>query len=155
MESSAVKTRGIFPSECLEEIFLHLLFEDDLEECTLVCPSWNEHIGSSRSCMQHLWIICKEKSAHRLKDLKNVLLNTKRKYTHISISGVYSDEMREALFVNRRWTHIYSELRFKTVADYFDFLQIIQTSVKLLALDKEIVDRDFKPKTINIDLQFP
>lgn len=153
METSASTTSVNFPSECIEDIFQHLDYVEDFLKCTLVYPSWNEYIGSSRWCMGNICIKCSTES--RLDDLKNVLMNSKRKYKFIYVTGVYSDKMVEVLSLNITWSHIFSTLQFMTVTDVFDFLQNIRTSIQKLSLYRKIVQRDVNPEIKSLGLQFP
>lgn len=46
-----MKKTANLPNECIEDIFRHLT-GSDLLTCSLVCPDWNEFIGSTKSCME-------------------------------------------------------------------------------------------------------
>lgn len=153
MGITASKTSENFPHECIDDIFRHLS-EDELLKCTLVSPSWNNYIGSSRWFMEYILITCSADA--KINDLNNMLSNSNRKYSCLEVGGDYSEKCRE-LSRQRSWTHFSCNLRFKKVTDFFEFLRFIQTSIRNLALNGEIIERHYhcKPDVESFNLQFP
>lgn len=95
-----------FPAECIEDIFHHLR-GSDLLECTLVSPEWNEFIGSTRSCMQKIFITALADGHVAMDDLKKYILESKRKYECLKVQKNYSSEVQELFSLNdKKWTHI-------------------------------------------------
>lgn len=137
-----------FPSECLEDIFRHSSGKN-LLKCTLVCPEWNDFIGSTRSCMTKIkFDISSEKSR------KIILTDSKRKYECLNVRGGYHDELQEILSMKgKKWTHISSTKWFSnTVTDFLNFLRTFQTSVEELVLHSVSVNNGSFDSS---DLQFP
>lgn len=84
-----------FPTECLEDIFRHLR-GNDLLQCALVCPRWENLIGSTKSCMEKIKLLC-DNSYNRIKGIKRSLKNSKRKYSCITLRGDYSEGVQKIL----------------------------------------------------------
>lgn len=143
-----------FPAECLEDLFRHL-FEKDLFTCTLVCPSWNDFIGTTLSCMEKVNVRCS--GSNGLEKVKRLFKNSKRKYVCLEVlTSLTLEEMRELLSLNgRTWTTISTETHFETVSDFLEFLQSIQSSVRKLELTYGQIRTENEPEYKSFDLQFP
>lgn len=122
-----------FPNECLEDIFLHLSGKD-LLLCTLVCPDWNDCVGSTRSCMAKIKLGCTDVSFKE--SIKIILTNSERRYECLHVEGRYQEDLQKMLSLKgRRWTQISSShLYFKTTKHFLDFLRAYQSSVEKLFL---------------------
>lgn len=139
-----MSTEAKFPTECLEDIFRHLSGEE-LLQCTLVCPEWNEIIGSTRSVMQKIVLNCFDRE-YFLKPMKEILTNSTRKYECLELAGEFSDFMEEFLSSRgRKWKQVCTNhLRFCSYSRLLDFLGIFQSSVQKLVLHETefIIDND-------------
>lgn len=120
-----------FPVECLEDVFFHLTGKD-LLVCTLVCPEWNNLIGTIRSCLKKI----KFKYRCYFDDryiMKSLSVESNRKYECLDVAGRYDEKMQEGFSAKRRkWTHVSSTLDFETTTQFYDFLRIFQSSVEKL-----------------------
>lgn len=119
-----------FPVDCLEEIFRHL-DQEDLLKCTEVCPSWNEFIGSTRSCMKKLkWFDC-AKYKNKLAFEKSV-----RKYERLKLTGNFFKKFIKILKAkNAKWTQVEIHcVEFHIEYYFLTFLEIIQPTVQTLNL---------------------
>lgn len=119
-----------FPVDCLEEIFRHLDHED-LLKCTEVCPSWNEFIGSTRSCMKKLkWFDC-AKYKNKLAFEKSV-----RKYERLKLSGNFFKKFIKILKAkNAKWTQVeIIWVEFHIEYYFLALLDIIHSTVQTLKL---------------------
>lgn len=158
----------IFPAECLEQIFCHLTGRD-LLKCSLVCPNWYEFIGTTRSCMEKIVIVCESKNDQRT--IKRIFACSKRKYKGLSLFGKFTESVRNFLTI-RQWTHIIiNSLRFEASywhnyndGDHFmDLLRFLQPSIENLQLnfgeEFYFVGRGISKRYQDVDslrdLQFP
>lgn len=107
-----------FPDECLEDIFRHLSFKD-LLKCTAVSPSWNEFIGTARSCTERVKLM-----------LGNLVLDE-------NIKKVLSQSGRKWRFITA------SNLGFENVSLLLDFLRFVQPSVERLCFHPGYVNGGF------------
>lgn len=115
-----------FPIECIEEVLRHLT-RKELLNCTLVCPDWNEFIGSTRSCMNKIRLELKN-STNAAQKLVQIL--KKRKWTHLSAKFGDSKTMNE-------------------------FLQLVQSTVEDLKLTVAWKIGKNQPEVDSSTLQFP
>lgn len=152
-----------FPIECIEDIFRHLR-DKDLIKCTLVCPEWNEFIGSTRSCMKKITFrLCHYASYQNIcvpkRTAETTLINSNRKYERLVVSSIYSLKNHEILSAKgRKWTHVfvYGHPNFATVNHVVNFLRIVQSSIESLNLPfGSIVCKDYGVSGFKSDLQFP
>lgn len=158
-----------FPVECIKNIFRHLR-DKDLIKCTLVCPEWNEFIGSTGSCMKKITFrLCQFKhlALHQdsvcicdfKREAETTLINSNRKYERIVVSENYYLINHEILSAKgRKWTHVfvYGDLYFGTANHFLSFLRIFQSSIESLTLRTDIkVGKDFDVSEFKSDLQFP
>lgn len=145
-----------FPFESMDDIIEHLDAED-LLKCTLVCPTWNELIGSTRSCMKKIKLKIEENSS--LKEMRKMLESSNRKYECIYLEKKSCEGIGTLLLVkNRRWTHVFiRRLHFEKTKDYFDLLALFQSTIQKLVIlygdIKEGCDEDIL--NAPSDLQFP
>lgn len=153
-----------FPVDCAKHVLNHLSGQE-LKNYTLVCPSWNEFIGQTKSCMEKIQL---EFPDYKGSEVKNILKNSKRKYENLKLvgkphnhdddDGKYSEDIREILLANKgRWTSVrcIGSLVFETVNDFLGFLCIIESSVRRLLLWQTSVKGDFTPDHSFPDLLFP
>lgn len=151
MGSSASKMPQNFPFECFEEIFGHFS-GTELLTCTLVSPSWNKCIGSSRQNMAKILLYFPEVKSG---DLFKIVSKSERKYAFLHLNGVYSEDLRDFLSLEIRWKRIFSTMDFKNVAEYFDFLRLIPASIQTLGLCGQILDGKFDAVKKFPDFWFP
>lgn len=132
-----------FPAECLEDISHHLSAAD-LLACTLVCPSWNQTISSTRSCTEKIKLWCSEPVC--IDQMINILRNSKRKYSCITVDRGYSEDVEKLLSLERKtWTRVVSYLRFRTVGDFLRFLSVMQqTRIQKLVLNSGEIGKVYK-----------
>lgn len=132
-ETMALATN--FPVECFEDILRHLS-SNDLLKCTLVCPQWNDFIGSTKSCMEKIRF-CYNPYFSDLKSLEKCLSESKRKYCCLKLGGDYDAEVLSILSMNGRpWTDIFARfLDFETFDSFASFLRFIEPSVQVLIMN--------------------
>lgn len=148
--------KAIFPAECLEDIF-RTLSGNDLLECTLVSPSWNSFIGSTRSCIKKI-NLCFSNRYSNLDHINEVLKNSKRVYTRLRLEGDYSKGVQKMLSTyGNQWTHIIAatHFNFETINDFSEFLAIFQSSVVELSLPCARIELKCEPECETKLLQFP
>lgn len=143
-----------FPTECLEDIFQHLRGRV-LLKCSLVCPEWNEFIGTTRSCMEK--ICFRILGGDLMEFAERILINSDRKYACLKIKANYREDVRRLLLAkNRKWIDVKSRLNFETSIDFLSFLQIIEPSVqKLTFYDSPKLIRIKRASRESFNLQFP
>lgn len=147
-----------FPVECIEDIFRHLNQRNWLK-CSVVCPSWNEFIGSTKSCVKNIVFKCSNIKRHQV-SFKRILETSNRKYELVTFRevGNYSEEIHKALSAKgRQWTfvNITEPLEFSTVNTFLNFLRIFQSSAEALILHKASLTENFEPDFNATDFQFP
>lgn len=148
-----------FPFECFNEICRHLR-GNDLLQCTLVCPEWNNFIGSTKSCMEKIILRCVN-HYDKLKRMKRSLKNSRRQYKRINVEGEYFEGVKKILLMNgRTWTHINcSSMQlaslFETMNHCLDFLKIFQSSVQTLGLGRTKTAEPCEILWDTQQLQFP
>lgn len=141
-----------FPDDCLEDIFNHLSGKD-LLKCTLVCPEWNQFIGTSSSCMKKIKLTSFPLSliAHKR---KKMFTDSDRQYENLHISGKHCQKLRMVLLTNKgNWKDV-RLMRLWRANHFWDLLKICQFSVQKLRLEF-ISIRGLKPKKHSRNLQFP
>lgn len=114
-----------FPIECLEDIFRHLDYRD-LLECTLVCPDWNNFIGSTTSCMKKIKLECPSYDLAELKR-KQIFTSKYRKYEYLELSQHHHfKQLRKVLLpVVGTLTHVTLDMHFQTsFSGLFDDLPV-------------------------------
>lgn len=135
-----------FPAECFEDILRHLSGKD-LLKCTLVSPKWDSFIGSSRSCMEKIKLLCLNRY-NNLDDMNEILKNSMRKYTRLTLQGDYFGRVADILLMNgRTWTHIQFNASFEKLNDVLDFLRTVEFSAQDLYFD-------WHPSKIGSELAF-
>lgn len=144
------------PIDCIEDIFCHLSGKDLLKS-TLVCPEWNNFIGSKRSCMKKIKVtgftLCWSCRLHN--PLKQFLKDSKRKYECLDLSGSAPKDLQEFLAAKgRKWSYISAAVMdFETDGAFLDFLRIFQSSVEKIVFSDMRIEAASYAK--NHDLQFP
>lgn len=123
-----------FPAECLEDIFCHLNF-NDLLKCTLVCPQWNDFIGSTKSCMGKIKFRCLNRFDN-LKRIRKSLKESKRNYFCLVLEGDYNEEVQNILWLHeRKWTLIYVRCaNFENFDRMKTFLRAVESAVEYLLM---------------------
>lgn len=147
--------KTFLPVHCIEDIFCHLTGLE-LLKCTLVCPTWNNYIGSTSTCMEKIKLKCS--GIDSLEHIERILVDSQRKYTKLKLNAKDSEEfcerMQNAMPLNSRpWTHIFAtRLKFTSINQFHDFLMIFEPTVEKLIFNSNIepADRYDEP-----DLQFP
>lgn len=164
-----------FPIECIEDIFRHLS-GSELLKCTLVCPEWNNNIGSTRSSMEKIKFLCPRPSKLCFEEVKsilkhaifsfenkfsleykkNILKNSKRKYLFLKLKYVdYSSEMPQILSVDgKAWPHVVCNVHFETSNQFLELLSSFQVSVEKLYLCNAYVHEN-KFTFSSYNFQFP
>lgn len=146
-----------FPIECLEDIFLHLN-DKDLIKCTLVCPTWNEFIGWTSSCMDKIKLKCRSYDLTQGRN-QNIFMNSKRKYKHLNLCENYSKKLCQVLLAKGcNWTHVTIDLNFRNSNNFLDFLVIFQSTVQELCLWGRVYEEEESQGKATVelsDLQFP
>lgn len=146
-----------FPFECLEDIFRHLSF-GDLLKCTLVCPDWNEFIGSTRFCIKKIKLNCRTYDLTQ-GHLNKIFINSNRKYECLRLSGNYSKKLLEIFLAKRcNWTNVRLFVHFKTCNSFLEFMSVFQSTVQKLECAGNIfsnTESEVKSKTLSTVLEFP
>lgn len=149
-----------FPAECFEDILSHLSGKD-LLTCTLVCPDWNDFIGSTKSTMSKImitFITTNYPVFNNQSYTEYILMNNERNYQCINLKGTYSENMRRLLTIKqRKWTNIDTRggLMFSSSSQFVEFLQLIQSSIHKLQMVVTRIKRDVEPLHNGPELQFP
>lgn len=115
-----------FPIECIEDVLRHLNGKD-LLKCTLICPDWNEFIGSTRSCMEKIRL-----------ELKN---------------STYNVQKLVQVLKTRKWTHL--SANFCDLKTMNKVLQLVQSTVEDLKLTISWRKGKNQPEVDSSTLQFP
>lgn len=145
-----------FPVDCLEVIFSHLQGRD-LLKCTLVCPTWNDFIGSTRSCMKKIKL-SSFIDGFKVNKRKKMFTDSNRKYENLVLSKEHSRKLWKVLLANEgNWKRVVLA-NFHRAYHFWDLWEIFQSSVQRLDLrdiDIEEIKRNFVPKEESSDLRFP
>lgn len=129
--------RTYLPIDCAEQIFLHLSGKD-LLKCTLVCPGWNDFIGSTRSCMEKIYLtslfILRDSEVHP----QRILEKSEQKYVCFKNEKNDAEEIQKCLQLKKgEWTHISlcCNVNFDSAGDLLNLLRIFESSVEKLRLN--------------------
>lgn len=155
-----------FPVEISEQIFLHLKVKD-LMNCTLVSPTWNEIIESSRLCMGKV-CLCFKGPVYRLKfgfllPSFKVLKKSTRRYQNVLIS-VDRKHVKEFLIPaleyiasKRQWKCVQiSNIKFLTSSSFLTLMESIKDTVEVLDIcyvdfdDRDEVIRKFQFQKLKV-----
>lgn len=154
-KSKFMASKSNFPAECLEEIFGHL-HGLNLLHCTLVCPEWNNFIGSTKACMEKINLTCSSYQEETLSSLEKNLKNSKRKYSGLNFSGPSFEKAFPLLQGNRKsWTRVVASETFISSNDALVFVRFFESSVQKLNLNCARIKNNSDLSTEVIDLQFP
>lgn len=147
--------RKNFPAECSDAIFRHLR-GSDLLKCALVCPQWNNLVGSTRPFTEKISLRCANRF-NKVKRMKRLFRNSKRDYKRIKLEGDFSDEVHRILSMkNRKWTHINARcMKIETIQDCSKFLRIFQASAYELIVSSGNFEEKDESHVESSDLQFP
>lgn len=141
-----------FPVVCIEDIFRHLN-GNDLLTCTLVCPEWNNFIGSTKMCMRKISLSCCQ--LHRL---GRILKNSKRKYACLRLATKNYEDFQNVISEDgRAWTHVKVVINvdFESVNNFVDFLWVFQSTVRDLLLNFGTVQGAYEADVQSVVLPFP
>lgn len=146
-----------FPIECLEDVLDHLSGKD-LLVCTLVCPDWNNFIGSTTSCMKKIKLKCLSYDHSQVKKEK-IFMNKSRKYKCLELSQDHSEQLTGVLLpIGGTLAQVTLDMHFQTANHFLSFLEIFQSSVQLLDILEVTVGETEIRSTASVkspDLQFP
>lgn len=127
-----MNSQANFPIECFEDICRHLPAKQIIK-CSLVCPKWNEIIGTTRSFAEKIKLSCKFNLNDKV--LRTFLMNSKRKYEKVKLEGDYREGYQMLSLERKNLTFVTTrDLDFKTVDRILDFLWVFQSSVEKLVL---------------------
>lgn len=152
--------KTFLPVDCIKYIFSHFKGRD-LLKCTLVCPAWNDYIGSTSSCMEKIKLKCS--GLDSLEHLESILRESNRKYTCLLMnvdlvdSQEFCESVQTLVFMNSRpWTYIFADgLDFKSINQFQDFLRIFEPTIQKLSFFIEEIGEDYKPGFQSSVLQYP
>lgn len=126
-----------FPSECIEDIFLHLS-GNDLMICNLVCPQWDEVIGS-RSFMNKIKL-----------DLQKFTADKSGPFHHRFV------ELNTPKLRRRKWTRVCAvDAKFESTEQFVEILRTFQSSVVEIKITEGTILGDWGPSSERSDLEFP
>lgn len=132
---------AFFPVEITEMIFHHLN-GNDLLSCTLVDPTWNDHIGESLVCMNKIIL----KLGYDDKTYSQNLMKaaeSNRKYRHIRVSGAENIICLQPMMKARgKWKSVLIEdTMFPTTLSFYTMLRNFSETVTILMFINVHVDK--------------
>ncbi|CAO1438841.1 unnamed protein product [Diamesa serratosioi] len=126
----------------MELVFMHLSGKE-LKTMSEVCPAWYDIIAQSKICMAKLKlvIVYNERKPETM-EIKEVLINSARKYQHITMYNensipvvVPADDLLILTKSGRNWTEVKLKcLNFETNVDMINFFGIFEPTVTKMYL---------------------